>query len=166
VLGPGYEESAELLRQLTPYVFAAGLSALVASALNYLGEARRRLPIAVGDLLLTAGLTAGGLALFDLSGAAYAADVVSVLYVAIHVWLIHRLVGLPMGALGLTLLRTLLAAAAAAGVLLAYGTSSLEVWEWLVGGAGALAAYFGVLLVTGELGLDDLAEARSLLKVR
>jgi O-antigen/teichoic acid export membrane protein len=166
VLGPGYETSAEILRKLTPYVFAAGLSALVASALNYLGEAKRRLPIAIGDLILTAGLTAGGLALFDLSGAAYAADFVSVLYVLIHLWIIHRLIGLPIGSLCLSLLRAMLAAAAASGVLLAYGTSDLAVWEWFVGGTGALAAFAGVLLVTAEIGLDELGEVRRMLRLR
>jgi O-antigen/teichoic acid export membrane protein len=156
VLGPEFEESAELLRQLTPYIFASGLAAILATTLTYLGEARRRLPVAIGDLVLTAGLTALGLATIGLSGAAYAADVVSILYVAIHVWIIRKLVDLPLGPLFLAGLRGLLAAAAACGVLALFGTENLAVWEWVAGGAGALAAFAAVIVATGEVSVPEL----------
>jgi O-antigen/teichoic acid export membrane protein len=151
LLGSDFEESAELLRQLSPYIFTSGLAAILASALTYLGEARRRLPIAIAEVVLTAGLTALGLATIGLSGAAYAADIVSVSYVLLHIWVIRKLVDLPLGPLLLTLLRALLAAAAAAGALLVFGTDDLAVWEWFAGGAAAVAAFCAVVLATGEV---------------
>lgn len=162
VLGSDFGESAELLRQLTPYVFASGLAAILANALTYLGEARRRLPIAVADVVLTAALTGVGLATIGLSGAAYAADVVSVLYVIVHIWIIRKLVDLPARPLLLALVRGLLAGAAAVGVLLLFGTDDLAVWEWFAGGLGALVAFGAVVVASGEV---SVAEARSLVRL-
>ncbi|HEX8053656.1 MAG TPA: oligosaccharide flippase family protein [Thermoleophilaceae bacterium] len=156
LLGSEFSESADLLRQLTPYIFSSGLAAILASGLTYLGEAKRRLPIAIGDVFLTAGLTAGGLATIGLSGAAYAADIVSVLYVGVHFWIIRGLVDLPLRPLLLALVRGLLAAAAAAGVLVLFGTDDLAVWEWVAGGAGALLAFTAVVVLTREVSLGEL----------
>jgi heme-degrading monooxygenase HmoA len=55
-LGPGYEESADVLRALTPYVFLAGLAPLVSLAVNFLGEARRRIPIALGAVAVNVAI--------------------------------------------------------------------------------------------------------------
>lgn len=158
VLGSEFGESAELLRQLTPYIFTSGLAAILASSLTYLGEARRRLPVAIADVVVTAALTALGLATIGLSGAAYAADVVSVLYVAVHIWIIRKVVDLPLAPLALALVRGLLAAAAAAGVLALFGTDELAWWEWFAGGAGALAAFGAVIVATGEVSVAELRE--------
>jgi O-antigen/teichoic acid export membrane protein len=156
VLGPDYERSAEIIQVLGPYIFVMGLSNVLAVGLNYMGEARRRLPVSVMEVGLTVGLTAALVPTIGLVGAAIAADVVSVLFVVLLLRIIVRLVDLPLRPLFLATVRALLAAAAAAGVLLAYGTEFLSIGEWLVGGAGALAAFAGVLLVTGELTLDEL----------
>jgi O-antigen/teichoic acid export membrane protein len=45
--GPGYEQAAEVLRVLAPYVFLSGGGALVSVTVNYLGRARIRIPIAI-----------------------------------------------------------------------------------------------------------------------
>ena len=39
-LGAGYEESADVLRALTPFVFLSGIGTFVTLAVNYVGEAR------------------------------------------------------------------------------------------------------------------------------
>ena len=166
VLGPGYEESAEILQVLGPYIFVAGLSNVLAVGLNYMGEARRRLPVSVMEVVLTVTLTAALVPTVGLVGAAIATDVVSVLFVVLLLRIIVRLVDLPLRQLVLATGRSLLAAAAAAGVLLAYGTSDLEVWHWFAGGAGALSAFFGVLLVLGELTLDELSTAWNAVRSR
>jgi O-antigen/teichoic acid export membrane protein len=166
VLGPGYEQSAEVMQVLGPYIFVMGISNVLAVALNYMGEARRRLPVSVMEIGLTAGLTAALVPTIGLVGAAIAADVVSVLFVLLLGWIIARLVDLPVGRLMLVSFRSLLAACAAAGVLLAYGTSELELWHWFAGGTGALAAFFGVLLVLGELTLDELQGAWRTIRTR
>jgi O-antigen/teichoic acid export membrane protein len=156
VLGDGYERSADLLRELGPYIFVAGLSGVLAGGLNYLGEAKRRVPIAIGDVILTAALTAGGLATIGLSGAAYAADLVSVLYALVHIWILRILVQLPVGKLALSLARSLAAGAAMAGVMLLFGSEDLAVWEWFAGGAAGLAAFVVVIVASGEVSLAQL----------
>ena len=161
VLGSGYARSADLLQQLAPYIFVSGLSGPLSGALNYLGEARRRVPISIADVVLTLGLTAAGLATIGLSGAAYAADFVSVGYVAVHIWLLRSLVRLPLRPLALATLRGLAAGAAMAGVLLLFGTDDLTPVDWIAGGLGGLAAYIAVIVATGEV---TLAEARGLLR--
>lgn len=157
VLGPGYERSADLLRELGPYILVSGLAGPLAGALNYLGEAKRRVPISIGEVILTLVLTAGGLATIGLSGAAYAADIVTTLYVAVHIWILRILVDLPLRPLALTTARALLAGAAMAAVLFAFGTDAdLAPWRWIVGGAAGLAAFFAVIVATRELRLAEL----------
>jgi O-antigen/teichoic acid export membrane protein len=156
LLGSGYERSAELLQMLGPYVFASGLAGPLTGAVDYLGEARRRVPISIGELLLSLALNAALLATIGLEGAAWAAGVVSVLYVGVHVWLLRRLVSMPLRPLFVTTLRALLAAAAMAGVLLAFGTDDLAVWEWVAGLVGGTVAFTVVILATRELTVAEL----------
>src|SRR5205085_5662257 len=56
LLGSGYARSADVLAALAPYTFMTGFAPLVSLSVNYLGEARRRVPIAIITLLLSAGL--------------------------------------------------------------------------------------------------------------
>jgi O-antigen/teichoic acid export membrane protein len=161
-LGGGYGRSAELLRQLGPYVFASGLSGLVSLSVNYLGEARRRVPFAIADLALTAALNAALLSAIGLSGAAWAADVVSVGYVGVHIWIVRSLVDLPLRPLALALLRGLAAGAAMAAVLFAFGTDHLAAWEWVAGLTGGVLAFAAVVLVTGEVSRAELRELAQL----
>ena len=49
LLGSQFEGSAAILRALTPYIFLSGIGPLATVSVNYLGEARRRVPIAVGS---------------------------------------------------------------------------------------------------------------------
>ena len=57
-------------------------------------------------------------------------------YVPAHLWICVRALDAPLRPLGLALVRSLVAAAAMAGVLLAFGTSHLSVVDWLAGGVG------------------------------
>jgi O-antigen/teichoic acid export membrane protein len=167
VLGPGYDRSADLLQYLGPYIFVSGLAGPLTGAVDYLGEARRRLPIAIGEVFISAGLTAVLLATIGLSGAAWTADVVSVSYIAVHVWLLRRLVGMPLRPLALAMGRGLLAGAAMTAVLLAFGTEDLAVWEWIAGGAGGVAAFVAVIFATREVTPGELREvARIVLRRR
>ncbi|HEX2125397.1 MAG TPA: oligosaccharide flippase family protein [Thermoleophilaceae bacterium] len=165
-LGPGYERSAEILRQLAPYVFAAGLGGVLTASVNYLGEARRRVPIAFAEVTLTAVLTAALLPTIGLEGAAWAANVVSVSYVLVHVWIVRTLVEFPLRPLMLATLRGLTAAAAAAGVLLLFGTDDLAAWEWIAGGAGALATFLAVTVALGEISLAELRALPGMIRTR
>jgi O-antigen/teichoic acid export membrane protein len=157
VLGEGFEESASVLRALAPYVALAGVAPLVSLAVNYLGEARRRGPIAIGTVALNAaidvvlipriGVVAGAIG----TGAAY------LVYVAAHVRLCHRIVRLDLLALARTLARSLLACAALAGVLAAWGTQELSVADWVGGAITGTLAFAAMLVATRELTPADAA---------
>src|SRR3712207_3289832 len=84
VLGEGYERSSDVLRALAPYIYLSGLAALASTGVNYLGEARRRVPLALLDLSIGVALTAILLPTVGLLGAAYATDVASLFYVPLH----------------------------------------------------------------------------------
>jgi hypothetical protein len=133
----------------------AGLAALVAGGVNYRGEARRRVPIALLDVTLGVGLTAALLPTIGLLGSAYASDVVAFLYVPLHIWIARRFIALPLRPLLLAVTRGLLAAAAASGVLLAFGTKHLSVLDWIGGTVLGLAAFVTVLVLTREVSLSD-----------
>ncbi len=154
-LGPGYEESADVLRALAPYVFLTGISPLLAGAVNYLGEARRRVPIAIGALSLNALIDIVLLPEIGIVGGAIGTDVGYGVYVAAHFLIVRRLLGTPLRPLAVTLLRTGVAAASMAGVLFAFGTD-VE-WPVLIGG-GALGAgvYIAALLLTREVSPEQL----------
>ena len=156
VLGADYERSAELLQLLGPYIFASGLAGPLTGAVDYLGEAKRRVPISIADFVLSAVLTAVLLATIGLNGAAWAADIVSILYIGVHIWLLRSLVAMPLRPLLATTLRALLAASAMAAVLLAFGTEDLAVWEWFAGGLGGGAAFLAVILATREVTIAEL----------
>jgi O-antigen/teichoic acid export membrane protein len=161
VLGPGYEQSAGVLRALAPFIFTAGIAPIVALGVNYLGEARLRLPISALDVVLEVGLTALFLPTIGLLGAAYATDIGALLYVPLHLWILKRMIDLPLRPLGLAMLRGLMAAAAMALVLLACGTHRLTVVEWVVGSVGGLAAFVAVLLITRQVTVAELRALRA-----
>jgi O-antigen/teichoic acid export membrane protein len=123
---------------------------------NYLGEARRRVPLAMLDVALAIGLTAILLPTVGLLGAAYASDVGALFYVPLHVWIARKFIHLPLRPLFMAGARGLLAAAAMAGVLLLFGTSHLSVLDWIAGGVLGTAAFAAVLLVTREVTVEDL----------
>ena len=51
VLGDQLAESADVMRALAPLTFLFGIAPLARSCVNYLGEARRRIPIAIVALV-------------------------------------------------------------------------------------------------------------------
>jgi putative polysaccharide biosynthesis protein len=102
------------------------------------------------------GLTAVLLPTVGLLGAAYVSDVGSLFYVPLHIWIARKFIDLPLRPLLLAMARGLLAAAAMAGVLLAFGTKHLSVLDWIAGGVLGLAAFVAVLVATREIRLADL----------
>ena len=160
-LGEGFEESADVLRALAPFVVLSGLAPLVSLAVNYLGEARRRVPIAIAAVLVNfvidivlipeIGVVAGAIG----TGVAYA------IYVAAHIRLCHRILHLDLRALARTVARTLLACAALAACLAAWGTQGLSAIDWIGGIVSGIAVFAGVLVATRELTAADLAFVRA-----
>jgi O-antigen/teichoic acid export membrane protein len=156
VLGPGYGESAGVLRALVPFMLLSGVAPLLSNTANYLGQARRRVPIAIATVAVAAALALVLIPRWGIVGAAVAIDVAYALYVPAHLWLCARMVALPLGGLAATLARSLIAAAAMVPVLAAAGTHSLTPFGWVAGSAGAALAYAAALAATRELSAGEL----------
>ena len=148
--GTDYLESAEVLRALAPFALLAAISPLLAGAANYLGAARRRIPIALGTLAVNAAIDLALLEQMGIVAAAIGTDVAYVIYVAAHLHLCRDLAGLRLRPLVAPLVGSMSAALVMGLVLLAFGTGAdLAIPLVVIGGALGTAAYVAVLLVTG-----------------
>jgi O-antigen/teichoic acid export membrane protein len=164
LLGEGYEESADVLRALAPWVFLSGFAPLVSISANYLGEARRRVPVAVAAVVLKLALAVALIPEWGVVGAAVGSDIAFAVYVLAHFEICRRTLGLELGPLLATLGRAAVAAGAAAGVLLLAGTGDLSAAEWVLGGSAAVIAYGLVLVALRELTRDELGAAAARLR--
>lgn len=160
LLGPGYESSAAVLAALAPFTFLQAIGPIVSMTLNYVGEARRRIPISVAALLVDAGIGVALIPTIGVVGGALSTDVGYTLYVGGHLWVCRRVLGVPLRPLALTMGRGLVAAGGMAAVLAAFGTQNLSLLEWTAGGVLAVSAYLVLLLVTGETTVGELRAAR------
>ena len=160
LLGSGYEESADVLLALAPFVFLSGLAPLASLTVNFLGAARRRVPIAVATVVVNLAVSAALIPAIGVVGAAIGSSVAYTVYVVGHLDICRREIGFPLGALGVTLLRTTLGGAAAATVLLLAGPADLSVADWLFAPAIALLAYVTALVATRELSRADVETVR------
>jgi O-antigen/teichoic acid export membrane protein len=166
LFGHKYPEAADVLRALAPFVVLSGIAQLTTLTVNYLGEAWRRVPIAVVmlatnvilDVILLPriGIVAGAIG----TSAAYA------IWVPAHVWILRQRSGLEIRPLLLTLLRSTLAAGATLGVLALIGTGRVPVGLMALGALVGPAVYFAALVVLGELGRHDIEVVRGLLPRR
>jgi O-antigen/teichoic acid export membrane protein len=156
VLGDEFAESADVMRALAPLTFLFGIAPIVSVGVNYLGEARRRIPIAL--FALAANFVVSIVLLHEIGvvGSAIGADVAYLIYVPAHFWICRQMIGLRVRPVVVTLGRTLLAGAAMAGAMLAFGYHELSPADWFLGGAAGVAAYCITLLVTGEVSRGEL----------
>jgi O-antigen/teichoic acid export membrane protein len=160
VLGSDYGASVDVLRALAPYVLLASLGPLLSLTVNYLGEARSRIPLAIGAVAINALIDVILIPKIGIVAGAIGTDVAFLFFVVGHVVIIRRLIDLPLRPLGLTLARASLAALAMSAVLLGFGTGKLDAAQLIVGAVLALTAYFSVLMATGELTPSNLRAAR------
>lgn len=166
LFGDKYPEAPEVLRLLAPYVLLSGVAQLTTVAVNYLGHAWRRVPVALAmfainlvidvTLLPKIGIIAGAIG----TSAAYA------LWVPAHVWILCRYGGLRIGPYLLTVLRTAFAGAAMLGALALIGTGRVPVALMLLGVAVGPVVYFAVLYLLREVGPSDVAAVRRVLARR
>lgn len=161
LFGSEYAESADVLRGLAPFALMVGPGPVLALSVNYLGEARRRVPLALGALAINIVIDLLLIREIGVTAGAIATDVAFLFFLAGHVVIVRRLVDLDLRPLAATVIRGALAAAAMAAVLFAFGTSSLSAVEWVAGGVLGLAAYAGVLLATREFSSEELRTARA-----
>jgi O-antigen/teichoic acid export membrane protein len=160
LLGPGYADSAGVLRALAPYIFLQGLGPLVSATVNYLGEAGRRVPIALGAVAINVVVDLALIPTIGIEGAAIGTDLAYLLYVPAHLAICARLLGLDVRPLLRTLARTLVAGAVLASVLAVAGTDELSAGAALAGGLGGLLAYVATLVLVREVSVDELRVAR------
>ncbi|HEX7060003.1 MAG TPA: flippase [Solirubrobacterales bacterium] len=151
LLGPAYAESADVLRALAPFVFLSGIGTLLSLGVNYLGEARRRMPIAIGTIAVNFAIDIVLIPKIGIVGAAIGTDIAFALYVAGHLWVCWRMIELPLRPLLVSAARSLLAAAVMAIPLLALGTDTVAVPLIFVGGLVSIAVYVAAIAVTREV---------------
>ncbi len=156
VLGSGYRPSVEIMQALAPMVILGGLAPVLALGANYLGEARRRVPIMIVTLAVALVANYVLLRTIGLIGAAIADDFAFVVHVGAHFWLCRRFVELDLKELALTLLRTLLAASSMGVVLAALGTGHLSVPVWFAGVLVGPAAFGATLFLLREITSGDI----------
>lgn len=158
LLGPGYHSSPAIMRTLAPYYFISGPAALITGTVTYLGEARRRVPIMLATLAVGLVATYFLIRAIGVVGAAVGDNIIEVIYVLAHLWICSQLIPLDLNRLLWSTVRTVLAAVAMGLVLLAVGTGSLSVSDWIIGGVGGLLAFGAVVLATRELTVGELRE--------
>lgn len=163
LLGSDFAASADVLRVLAAFVFVQGFGPLLSGAANFRGLAGRRVPIVIGAVMITLLLNVLLVPRIGILGAAIGTTVGYSAYVAAHLELCRRSLGMSLGPLGKTLARGLVAAAAMAAVLLLVGTREVGIPGLVVGGAGGALAFVAVLLATHELTREELSTARAAL---
>jgi O-antigen/teichoic acid export membrane protein len=159
VLGSGYGESVGVLRALAPFMFMLATGTFMALTVNFLGEAKRRIWIAISTVVICAAIDVALLPTIGVVGGAIAMDVAFAGYVLGHYWICRRVFEFPVERLLLALGRCLLAAAAMAGVLALIGTSSLAWWQWLAGAVAGPLAYLATLVASRELSRAEITAA-------
>jgi O-antigen/teichoic acid export membrane protein len=166
ILGPEFEESADVMRALAPLTFLFGIAPIVSVGVNYLGEARRRIPIAIAALV--ANFVVSIVLLYEIGvvGSAIGADVAYLIYVPAHFWICKRMIGLRVRPVVVTFGRTLVAAGVMALAMLAFGYNELSVADWFLGGAAGAVAYCVTLVAIGEVKRAELASAGRALAAR
>jgi O-antigen/teichoic acid export membrane protein len=159
LFGSGYQESADVLRALTPYAVMLGPTPMLALCINYLGAAMSRIPLAIGAVVINAVVDVILIPQIGVVAGAIGTDVAFLFFTMGHLRIARSLIDLPLRPLGLTVMRTLAAAAAMSAVLFAVGTSHLTVIEAVAGAVLGTLAYGLVLLVVREVSISDLRAA-------
>jgi O-antigen/teichoic acid export membrane protein len=165
LLGPKYRDSAEVLRALAPFILLAGPAMLVSVGVNYLGEARRRIPLALAMLIANVAVNVVLLPKIGIVAGAISNDVAYAIWVPGHMWILHRLIGLDLRPQALVLVRATAAAAVAAVPLLLIG-QDVGIVVLVLGIALASVVYLAALRLCGELKRDDVYFIRGLLARR
>jgi O-antigen/teichoic acid export membrane protein len=160
LLGKGYGQSATVLAVLAPFTFFQGFAPLVSLSVNYLGEARRRVPIAVITLVLSVGFDLLLIPPFGLTGAALTTDIAYGFYTLGHFWLCKRLLHMPLRPVARDLGRCVVAAVAMGLVMAAFGTRHLSWLEIVLGGAAGVTVYVVALLAMKAVTVDELRAFR------
>jgi O-antigen/teichoic acid export membrane protein len=159
--GASYAHSVPVVRAFAPYVFLSGFGLFFSLGANYLGQARRRIPIALATVAVNVVLDVILLPWIGVVGGAISTGVAFALYAPGHAAICSRLLGIRRRALVVPVLRVVPCAGAMALVLLAFGTHPRG-FAVAVGAVCALVVYALAAVVTGALRSDDLRHVRRL----
>jgi O-antigen/teichoic acid export membrane protein len=165
-LGSGYEDSVGVLRALAPFMFLLGVGTFISLAVNYVGEAKQRIWLSIGTLVMCTALDLVLLPAIGVVGAAIGMDVAFTVYVVGHFWICKRVFDFPVQRLALTLGRCLGAAGVMAGALALVGTSSLSWPQWLAGTVAGGVAYVLALIVSGEISRAEIKSVVEMVAAR
>jgi len=160
VLGPRYHESASVLRALAPYIFLSGFGALVSVSANYLGEARRRVPVAIVTVVVNLVVDLILVPRIGVIGGAWGTDAAFALYALAHLFICQRALDVDLRPTAVSFARTALAGVAMTGVLLLFGASLHRLWSTVLGGVLGVGVFGLVLWLTREV---TASEARAVL---
>ena len=166
LLGSDYGASVGVMRAMAPFVFLQGLATLVSLAVNYVGEARRRVPWAIAAVVINLAIDLALLKPIGVVAAALGTSVAFTVYVVGHLLICRRTMELRLRPFAVTLGRCLVAAAAMAGVLALFGTADLSVAEWIGGSILGLAAYAAALLALREVAWVEVRRASGIVVTR
>jgi O-antigen/teichoic acid export membrane protein len=159
LLGSEYSESGEVLQALAPFVLLSGPALLASLGVNYLGAARRRVPLAIAVLIINVGLALVLIPEIGIVGGAIGTDVAYAVWVPAHLLILRQLLDMPLRPVALGFARAILSAGVACLPLLALGTDpGLAVL--VLGGLIACLVYLVALRLTGELTSADIARMR------
>lgn len=159
-LGSGYGESVGVMRALAPAAVLGGLATVLALGVNYLGEARRRVPVMLGVLALGLASTYLLVDTIGVIGAAIADDLVLLAHVLAHLWICRRLIEIDLRRFALTNVRVLAAAVPMGLAMALVGTSRLTPLQWLIGVAAGLLVFTLTLWLSGEVTRQEFGSMR------
>ena len=162
VLGSGYGESAGVLRALAPFIFVSGFTPLLSLGVNYLGEARRRIPIAVAAVLINLVLSVILTNEIGVLGAAISTNVAITFYTGAHLWLCESLVGLRLRPLLTPAIFALVGAVPMAAIMLLFGPDA-SILGMILGSLLGWAAFGGYLVALGAFTPAEMDRGRRVL---
>jgi len=149
-LGSRFDDSGAVLSGLALYVFLLGFGPLVTMSVNYLGDAAKRVPIAIAVLTLNAAVDVALIPVIGLAAPILGTSLSYTLYVAAHVRLLERTLVLPLGSALGTVARAA-AAAVLTTLLLFLFVGRAPQGPWLLAALlGAVGLYTAALLAVGE----------------
>jgi O-antigen/teichoic acid export membrane protein len=160
LFGSKYPGAPAVLRALSPFVLLSGIAQLATLTVNYLGYARRRVPIAIAMLTVNVVIDVVLLPRIGIVAGAIGTSAAYALWVPAHVWMLREHAGLRLRPLLVTTLRACLAGAAMVGVLALLGTGRVPVPVMLAGAVVGPAVYVVTLFALRELGRGDIELAR------
>ena len=161
LLGDEFRKSGDVLQALAPFVLLSGPALLASLAVNYLGAARSRVPVAIAALGINVVWDVIFLSKMGIVAGAIGTDLAYAIWVPAHLLILRRLLDLPLRPIALDFLRAALGAGVACLPLVALGTDpGLAVL--VLGCLLASLVYAVVLRLTGAIGPADIGRMREI----